>query len=249
MAVRSALGAFRRGVHPLGLGAGGSPKVLMYHRISGDGPPSLSRWRVSPASFERQIAHLSAAGFASISLNYWLAASKRDPNLVKRRVALTFDDGYRDFLTAAFPVLQRYGFGATLFVPTWYVGGTADWDLSQGPAAPLLTWGQLAELASSGIEIGAHSVSHAPLSALPVKVMHSEIRDCRSRISAALGREVTSFAYPYGDHNAAVEAAVEAAGYNLAVTIDPHSGATPFTLGRTEISGHETLEDFVEKFS
>ena len=86
--------------------------ILMYHRIADDGPESLAEWRVSLATFDAQLALLREHGFMSLGLDEWRAAINRGHSIPKRRVAITFDDGYRDFLTDAQPILERHGFAA-----------------------------------------------------------------------------------------------------------------------------------------
>jgi peptidoglycan/xylan/chitin deacetylase (PgdA/CDA1 family) len=78
--------------------------ILMYHRVADDGPASLARWRISPPDFARQIEWLAAEGFESIRLDEWLDAERRDRASLQRRVVLTFDDAYADFVTTAFPI-------------------------------------------------------------------------------------------------------------------------------------------------
>ena len=96
-----------------------------------------------------------------MTLDQWLAALAADGGRIRDRVvALTFDDAYRDFVTAAWPLLRRYGFTATMFVPTDHVGGRADWDRHLGEPADLMSWRELSALADQGLAIGAHSGSH-----------------------------------------------------------------------------------------
>jgi peptidoglycan/xylan/chitin deacetylase (PgdA/CDA1 family) len=221
--------------------------ILMYHRVTEDGPPGLERWRVSPAEFAKQMAYLKGAGFTSIGLDDWLNTQRRDPASLGQRVVLTFDDADEDFITTAFPVLRQHGFGATIFVPTKFVGGRAEWDAEFGNPAPLLSWDELSALADLGLEIGAHTISHPHLTWLTdEEEIRREVRDSRLVLEDKFGRPVTTFAYPYGDHNEVVREAVKAAGYTLAVTIDPES-AGHFALGRQGVFGGEPLEVFVEK--
>ena len=223
--------------------------ILMYHRIAADGPKSLVRWRVPAAEFERQLAHLAAGGYSSIGLAEWLTVRQSDPASLARRVALTFDDAYKDFVTTGFPLLQRYGFGATMFVPTQFMGGFADWDRDFGAPAPLMTWDELTALADAGIEIGAHTVSHPRLTRLQDEAeIVREIVGSRSELEARFHRPVTTFAYPWGDYDARVEKIVRAAGFRCAVTIVPES-AGPFALGRIGVYGDETFDVFREKLA
>lgn len=223
--------------------------ILMYHRVADDGPASLARWRVSSPDFERQIAWLAAEGYKSIRLDEWLEAERRDPASLHRRVVLTFDDAYADFVTAAFPVLQGHGFGSTMFVPTGYTGGFADWDREFGTPAPLMSWDDLGALAQAGVEIGAHTITHPRLTRLKDEAAVSrEIAGSRAELEQRLGLTIPTFAYPYGDYDERVAQAVKAAGLSVAVTIDPESYG-PLALGRIGIYGDEPFEVFVEKMT
>jgi peptidoglycan/xylan/chitin deacetylase (PgdA/CDA1 family) len=221
--------------------------ILMYHRVADDGPASLVRWRVPEPDFVRQIEWLAAEGYTSIRLDDWLTVQKRDPAALARRVVLTFDDAYKDFVTTAWPILQRHRFGATMFVPTMNIGGVAEWDRSFGEPAPLMSWSELDALVGAGLEIGAHTISHPRLTRLkdPAEITR-EVVGSRDLLEARYKRPVPTFAYPYGDYNEAVLRIVEAAGFSVAVTIVPESSG-PLTLGRVGIFGDESFATFVEK--
>lgn len=221
--------------------------ILMYHRIADDGPDSLVRWRVPEPDFVRQIEWLATEGYTSIGLDDWWTVHRRDPASLMRRVVLTFDDAYADFITAAWPVLQRHGFGATMFVPTQFMGGVAEWDREFGEPAPLMSWTELDKLADQGLEIGAHTISHPRLTRLPTEIeIVREVVGSRDRLEERYRRPVPTFAYPYGDYNETVARVVEDAGFRLAVTIAPISTG-PFALGRLGVFGDEPFEIFVEK--
>jgi peptidoglycan/xylan/chitin deacetylase (PgdA/CDA1 family) len=162
---------------------------------------------------------------------------------------LTFDDAYEDFRTTAFPILQTHGFAATMFVPTQFMGGVAEWDRKFGDPAALMSWAELDTLVDLGLDIGAHTISHPRLTQLENEAdIVREVIGSRSELEARYGRRVRTFAYPYGDFNETVAGVVETAGFRLAVTIDPES-AGPFALGRLGVFGDETFEAFIEKLA
>ena len=109
--------------------------ILLYHRVATDGPPELGRYRVSPDAFEEQLRLLARSGYRGITLAEWGRALRARRPVDGRAVALTFDDGYRDFLTTAWPLLRRYRFSATVFVVTDAVD-------SQQPGADVVPDGQ-----------------------------------------------------------------------------------------------------------
>lgn len=103
-------------------------------------------------------------------------------------VALTFDDGYRDFMSAALPVLQRFSFPATLFAVTDYCRAGGRW----------MDWEQMREAARAGVSIGAHGVDHADLSRVGPEAAQRQLGDCRRMLEDRLGVAVRTCAYPYG---------------------------------------------------
>ncbi|HEX5412395.1 MAG TPA: trifunctional glycosyltransferase/class I SAM-dependent methyltransferase/polysaccharide deacetylase [Terriglobia bacterium] len=225
--------------------------ILMYHRIASHGREELARYRVSPENFERQLAYLKQHGYASIGLDGWAyALSALDGRLPGRLVCLTFDDGYRDFRERAWPLLKHYGFSATVFLPTDFVGGYAEWDRSFGDPAELMAWDDIRALAKEGVRFGAHGAGHRRLDQLSAADMLAEARLSNEKIAAELGSPASVIAYPYGAHSALVRRAMEACGFGCAVTTDPglsRLGDHLYGLPRQEISGSDKIEDFVAK--
>jgi peptidoglycan/xylan/chitin deacetylase (PgdA/CDA1 family) len=111
----------------------------------------------------------------------------------KRPVALTFDDGFRDFHTAAFPVLQQHGFSATIYLPTAFIND----ERRSFKGRECLTWTEVTELHAAGIEFGSHTVNHPKLVDLSWPAIEVELRDSKAAIERRLGCAITSFAYPY----------------------------------------------------
>ena len=111
----------------------------------------------------------------------------------ERLVALTFDDGFRDFQTAAFPVLQRHGFLATMYLPTAFIGDSH----KKFKSRDYLTWSEVTELHAAGIEFGSHTVNHPELVDLSWPEIEAELRESKSTIELQLGHPAPSFAYPY----------------------------------------------------
>ena len=194
--------------------------VLMYHAI---GPaPKRGRFRrfvVPPALLTGHLDALCAAGYRVVSLRDLLAGVDSGDNL-SRLVAITFDDGYADFLTVAIPLLVDRGFGATVYVPSAYVGRTAGWlaRVSESTRA-VMSWSALADVAQAGFEIGGHGENHIALDAVPMRIANREIRASRTVLEDALGVAVTTMAYPFGYQSAATRRLVKAAGYLAAVAV------------------------------
>ena len=133
-------------------------------------------------------------------------------------VGITFDDGYVNVLEAAVPELQRRGFTATVFIISGRLSGTNDWD--EGPAWPLLSGGQVGELATAGMEIGSHGATHVRLAGLDAEQLEAEVSGSRASLGELLGTPVRGFAYPYGSMDAAARRAVHEAGYDYACSVE-----------------------------
>jgi peptidoglycan/xylan/chitin deacetylase (PgdA/CDA1 family) len=187
--------------------------VLMYHSLGTDARPAFRRWQVSLKSFGDQLTALTDADYRIVSLTEAL----RHPT--PRTVAITFDDGFRDSISAL-PLLRAVGGTATFFVPTAYVGQSAAWLGSYGEAGrPLLTWMDLDNIVASGHEVGAHGHRHLELDTLSYSALEIEVNTSRDTLTSHFGEHVTSFCYPYGYHTATVRSVIEEAGFACAAGV------------------------------
>jgi peptidoglycan/xylan/chitin deacetylase (PgdA/CDA1 family) len=225
--------------------------ILMYHRIAHEGPPALATWRAHPELFEAQLDWLRRNGFRSISLSRWRQVCERGTGEVPgRAVCLTFDDGYEDFATTAWPLLRAYGFFATVFLVAERLGRSADWDARYGRPAPLMDAATIRSLAAEGVVFGGHTATHPALTRIGPRQLAYELTASRQDLEAALNVAVHHFAYPYGFHDSLVRHAVEVAGYDLAVTtVDGFArlGDDPLRLPRLKVAGEDDLATFVRR--
>jgi len=179
--------------------------VLAYHHVGPPKPGTYPDLSVAADRFERHIHWLYRMGYRSISPADWLRWCREGTGLPQKPVLLTFDDAYADIGKYAFPVLRRYGFGATVFVVTGHIGKTNAWDEVRGSAIhPLMTAEQIRYWASQGIDFGSHSRTHPNLTTVSAAAAAEELLRSRDELAALLGRSVTIFAYPYGRHNKVV---------------------------------------------
>jgi peptidoglycan/xylan/chitin deacetylase (PgdA/CDA1 family) len=183
-----------------------SVPVLMYHSISGGAGPTC----IDPETFRRQMGLLGEAGYQIIPLGDLVPWIEEGRELPHGSAVLTFDDGFLDFATAAFPELERRGYTATVFLPVGHVGGTDRWERTRpgARARRLLDWSAVAELAQAGIDFGGHGVTHRDLTQLEGDELEDEITRPKATIEERLARPVTSFAAPFGRTAPAADAIV-----------------------------------------
>jgi len=171
--------------------------ILTYHSIDDSGSPIS----ISEHTFRSHLRFL-ASGTVSVVPLARLADTPPD----RDAVALTFDDGFANFSSAALPLLREHRFDATVFVVSDRAGERNDWGGRAAPGIPtlgLMTWSEIAGALEAGVEIGAHTRNHPDLTTLSAAAMEDEIGGSVRRIEAELGRRPGSFAYPYGAVNAA----------------------------------------------
>jgi glycosyltransferase involved in cell wall biosynthesis/peptidoglycan/xylan/chitin deacetylase (PgdA/CDA1 family)/2-polyprenyl-3-methyl-5-hydroxy-6-metoxy-1,4-benzoquinol methylase len=225
-----------------------SVPILMYHRIAVDGPITLERYRVAPGLFAAQMATLHRAGYRTIALRDWISAMARQEPLPGKPIILTFDDGYRDFLTAAVPLLRTYGFSATVFLVAGRIGGAADWDGGYGEVAPLLSWAEVRSLQEAGVEFGCHSLVHRPMTGMHLAELAEETAQARAILEEGLAVPVTTLAYPYGAEDELIRRVMADLGFEAAVTCEPgisQLGDAPLRLRRIEVPGGCTPEQLL----
>lgn len=170
--------------------------ILMYHSVQETARSSRHAYydtSTSPEVFASHIRFLSEYGYSFLGLDDALDALRSNTSAEDKNVVVTFDDGYENFYTHAFPVLQKHGATATMFLPTSYIGVNPQSFMGK----QCLTWGKVRELAQAGISFGAHSVTHPRLDRLPIEQLEYEIRVSKSEIEDRTGEVVRSFAYPF----------------------------------------------------
>ncbi len=219
----------------------------MYHSIAHDATRCFKQFTVSPTLFAEQMAYLSKQGYMPLTVTQFISA-RAQAALPPRPVLLTFDDGFADFASGALPILQHYGFTATLYVATAYVNATSRWLFREGEGRrPMLTWPQLLDVSRCGIECGAHSHSHYQLDVVSHAVARAEIVLSKQLLEQHLGVAVSSFAYPFGYHTASVRDLVRTAGFTSACAVKHAMSAVttdPFSLARLMVKANCGVEAF-----
>ena len=220
--------------------------ILCYHRF-GSRPSQLA---VTPAAFEAQMEHLARNGYHVIPLSSLVGFLERGEPVPRKSVVLTIDDGYRSTYEVAFPILRKYGFPATVFLYSDFVG-----------APDALTWPQMKEMEASGlVNIQPHSKTHANLATRMAGETDAKYRD-RMRaeidtpirlIQERLAVPSLAFAYPYGDVNETVVDLLKRDGVRLGVTVTPGGNgfyAYPFMLRRSMVFGGDGIDVFRSKLA
>lgn len=194
--------------------------ILCYHAVSRGWDSPLA---VHPARLEAQLRFLLRRGFSARTLADAVASPAR------RTLVVTFDDAYRSVGTEAFPVLERLGVPASLFVPTDLVESRGlITDLVRVPDAwvgeeddmRVMSWDEVRRLAAAGWEVGSHTCSHPRLPRLGGEEALSELRRSRSICEDRLQRRCDSLAYPFGSHDERTMRLARDAGYDRAVTLE-----------------------------
>lgn len=212
------------------------PLVLMYHSVS---PYDEDPYKVTitPERFEQHMRWLRGRGLRGVCMADLLSAR------VERRgrglVGLTFDDGYQDFVTYVMPILQRFGFSATVFVLAGRLGGRDEWN-RPAPEKPLLTADQVREAACSGMEIGSHGLLHVVLPESDDTQLSAETADSRAILQELVGQPIRGFCYPSGRLDGRVVKAVRTAGYDYACAIGPSPAIGRHAITRTCVHDGDT---------
>jgi peptidoglycan/xylan/chitin deacetylase (PgdA/CDA1 family) len=206
--------------------------ILVYHTISAPAEPLPGDIDISPEKFERQLGWLSRWRRV-VRLDETLGSNSR-----ARGVALTFDDGFRDNLTVALPLLEKFRLPMTLFVAAGFVGRpnylSAD-ELREIARHPLVT-------------IGAHGLEHRHFTQLSSEEARRELRESRSLLKNITGRKIDLMAWPYGECDAGLEQLSEECGYRAAWSVWKGTNST-YSRWRVPLGRRDNMARFIAKVS
>ncbi len=211
--------------------------ILMYHYIR-DVDPAVDQLgyglSISPAAFAEQMGWLAQNGYTTLRMDEFTACIQAERGCPERSVALTFDDGYTDALTAALPVLQQHGFTATFYIINSRVGQPG-----------YLTWDELAAIRDAGMELGAHTIDHLNLTDLDSAEAFRQMAESKSGLESALGIPITSLCYPAGFYSDSIAAQAAEAGFSNATTTRwDNDYSSMWMLPRRRMSGGMSLDQF-----
>ena len=217
--------------------------ILMYHKVNdlADNPTT-----VPVAIFDQQLGRLAELGYNVVDLDAVLDHYTLGKPLPEKAVLITFDDGYRDTLENALPVLQRHGHSAVIFIPVAYMDDETPLPhethlVERGMRNPTLDWGLMRELDAGGVRVESHGIAHRPLAEVTLDEAVREIAVSKLRLEGRLGRPVRAYAYVKGSEahfHPVHESILKQAGYDVAFTTISRANGTntnPFRLGRYNV--------------
>lgn len=211
--------------------------ILNYHKID-DTNIALS---VAPQEFERQMAYLKAKGYNTITPDALVDYLEGNGELPVKPLLITFDDGYVDNYTNAYPVLKKYGFQATIFVITDYLNLYPDY----------ITWDQAKEMSQNGITIASHTMQHKSMTTLRDEELYEELQGSAMAINLHIGQQSQFVAYPTGTYNLHVAEVIKKCGYRAAFTIkygNVDRASNVYALERVPIfRTNNTFQSFLER--
>jgi len=197
--------------------------VLMYHHIQPNtqahdlGQSSLS---VDNGRFDLQMGYLVSSGYSFLSAEQLVDALVSHTGVPNKSIVVMSDDGYSDFYTYAYPILQKYHILANLAVITGLVGGS-----------DYVTWGQVEEMAHSGlVTMLNHTWSHYAINHGTLDKINYEIATAKQQLIDHTGQAVDTFVYPFGSFNSSAILALQSQGVKGAFS---------------EITGHWQCDSFI----
>jgi peptidoglycan/xylan/chitin deacetylase (PgdA/CDA1 family) len=218
-----------------------SVPILMYHYIRP--APSIYldrlgyRLTVTPDDFRGQMDWLSVNGYHPVDFNDLRAYFGGLTSLPSKPLVITLDDGYSDLYTTAYPILKSFRFKAVAYIVTSFVGQSR-----------YVTSEQIVEMDQNGIQIASHTIDHANIGGASLGSATYQLAISKAWLQHLIGHSVVDFAYPSGKFSSSAVYALQATGYDTAVTELPgtvHSRADRYTWTRIRVGGGESLSDFI----
>lgn len=192
--------------------------ILTYHHVCDEWLPTAAR--VTTRQFEKHIRTLLGEDVLFLS-EMDLLNPERVPEK-RKKVMLTFDDGFACLYRHAFPILQMYKIPALVFIVTGYVGQFSAWDVNFFSRKPThLNWSEILEMQRYGISFGSHTHTHKNLRAVDSSQVLSELKLSKSILENKLGQSVQSLSYPFGRHSESIHKQAAELGYHLGFTLAP----------------------------
>jgi len=230
--------------------------VLMYHKIPVTPPQSQHKIFVTAANFEKHLKIFKLLGFKALTfseLSMYRKGLLSFRNFPKKPLLLTFDDGYRDNLEVASPLLKKFGLRAQLFLLADKGIASNVWDQnSTEPAHEIVSGADRQKWKDSAFEIGSHGFSHKKITEFSEAQAFAELKKSKEALENEFGLPVISYAFTYGTTTGNSAALAEAAGYEYAVNTDSgglHLEEDPHAIFRVNIFPEENFWSLFKKTS
>lgn len=203
------------------------PAILMYHKISAT-EPATSALNVQPFYFEQQMKFLKEHHYNILPVEELAILIKTHQHIPRKTVAITFDDGFENNFTNAYPILKKHDIPATIFLVTSWIG-------KEG----FLSWDEIKEMTQHHIQFGNHTLSHAHLPSLTLKDATQEIETNEKILISKLSHLSSVFCYPFGGYSKELQELLQKDGYTSAVATSPDGQSAlddPYAIRRIRIS-------------
>lgn len=220
--------------------------VLVYHQFSNDHSDKMT---IKADDFIEQMVYLKENDFSVINLDQLMDFMEFRAPIPENSVVITIDDGWLSAYEIAYPILKSFGYSATLFVYTDFIGGEK-----------AMRWSQIKEMAQNGFDVQSHTKSHQSLTIIKesesfeeyFRFLVRELEISQKTIEDYLNSDCRYVAYPFGETNELVISLAKKMGYRAAFTVN--RGSTPFfenryTIGRSAIYGDADLDEFIKNVS
>lgn len=223
-------------------------RILLYHSVGGRPQDHKLGIRVPIQKFENELEFLVNSGYKTFTVSE-LVGGRLSYDLEKC-IALTFDDGYKDNISIAAPLMKQFAMKATFFITTSYIDGECQKRWTNGIPREYLNWNDVLKLNEMGFEIGSHMIHHIDLTDIDENKLRFELEGSRETICKNIKKEVKVLSYPYGRVNSKVIAIAREIGYIggcSSISGVNFSDTNRYILERTEIDGYDTIKDFKHK--
>lgn len=211
--------------------------ILYYHRVA-EGIPL--KQGVSPMVFQSQVDYLRRKRYQSIGFEDLADTLQQGHPLPSRPIIISFDDGYLDTFTMAYPILKKAGFTATTFVVSGFIGEESHWEGSRENVSRLMTRENILAMSKDGFPFGGHTRTHKNLLSISRQEAEDEVGSGKRDLEELLQKPVYSFAYPYGTFNEQISTIVKDLGFRAARTVhtdNTHSRQDLFKLRCVKVNG------------
>jgi peptidoglycan/xylan/chitin deacetylase (PgdA/CDA1 family) len=221
--------------------------ILMYHHITHLAANASATWRmltVTPEAFEAQVKWLADNGYHTLFFSDLVAYFQDGAPLPEKPIILTFDDGWTDDYTIAFPILRRHCMVGTFFPPVAWV--------NRSNGSKVMTWPMIEEMSWGGMEFGSHTVDHHLLNEQTAQQITEELVDSKAALEQHVVRPVVALAYPGGGHNPLAMSLVPKAGYGAAVGVKAgveQARSDLFLLQRITVPYNDDLKAFERRIA